>query len=89
MAEREFAEVLEREPRDSYALLMLGAIASERGENARAQAFLRRAMDAAPNNPVTRDVLRSVVKGRRVDAIRVGARLSAATRARVAPVLRD
>jgi uncharacterized membrane-anchored protein len=89
VAEREFAEALDREPRDSYALLMLGAIASERGDNARAQDFLRRAVDAAPNNEITRDVFRTVAKGRRVDAIRVAARLSAVTRARVAPVLQD
>jgi Tfp pilus assembly protein PilF len=68
---------------------MLGAIASERGDNARAQDFLRRAVDAAPNNEITRDVFRKVAKGRRVDAIRVAARLSAVTRARVAPVLQD
>jgi tetratricopeptide (TPR) repeat protein len=89
VAERKFDEALARDPRDSYALLMRAAIASEQGQRARAQLFVRRARRAAPNHEVISDAERSIGRGRRVDAIRVAARLSAARRVRVAPLLAD
>ncbi len=66
-ADREFARALQRAPQDSYALLERGAIASARGERARALGLLRAAVRLNPHDELTQAVLRVVREGFRVD----------------------
>jgi tetratricopeptide (TPR) repeat protein len=80
-----FAEALERNPRDWYATLELGAIASMRGDERTATRLLQRAARLLPRDPVTRDALRRVRSGRRVDVRRINARLREGGRKLVAP----
>lgn len=89
VAEKSFAEATDRDPRNSFALLMAGAIASERGNQSLAKDFLARARVASPNSQVIAAAGRRIDQGQRVDAVRVAAKISAATRARVSPVLQD
>jgi O-Antigen ligase len=70
-AETEFAEALQRVPGDAYATLELGAIASTRGERARALAVLRRAAELNPRDPLTQEALAIVRRGGRVDIDRL------------------
>jgi O-Antigen ligase len=65
-AQREFSRALARTPGDTYALLELGAIASARGERARALALLGRAARLNPHDPLTRETLAVVHRGERV-----------------------
>jgi tetratricopeptide (TPR) repeat protein len=65
-ADREFARALTRTPRDAYALLERGAIASARGHRTLALALLRRTVELNPNDELTHAVLRVVREGRRV-----------------------
>ena len=66
-ADREFARALQRTPTDTYALLERGAIASARGERARALALLRKAARLNPHDELTQGVLRVVREGFRVN----------------------
>jgi tetratricopeptide (TPR) repeat protein len=66
-AEHDFSLALRRVPGDAYATLELGAIASERGERARALALLERAVRLNPRESLTREALRTVRSGKRVD----------------------
>jgi O-antigen ligase len=66
-ADREFARALERTPKDTYALLERGAIASARGERARALALLGEAVRLNRNDELTHAVLRVVREGYRVN----------------------
>ncbi len=65
-AEREFALALGRTPGDSYATLELGAIASTRGRRGEALGLLERAVRLSPRDPLIREALRLVRRGRRV-----------------------
>jgi O-Antigen ligase len=65
-AQREFSRALARTPGDTYALLELGAIASARGERARALMLLGRAARLNPRDPLTRETLAVVRRGERV-----------------------
>jgi tetratricopeptide (TPR) repeat protein len=65
-ADREFSRALARTPRDTYALLELGAIASERGQHALALALLGRSVRLNPHDELARAALRIVREGRRV-----------------------
>jgi len=58
-----FEEALRRDPSNDYALLLLGALASERGERARAEAFLQRALAQSPRDELTREALGRVRAG--------------------------
>jgi tetratricopeptide (TPR) repeat protein/predicted secreted protein len=66
-AERAFSKALTRVPDDAYATLELGAIASEAGARGRASVLLERAVRLNPRDPLTRQALRTVQGGRRVD----------------------
>ena len=63
LAQRDFAQALEREPRNSYALLELGAIASQ-DDRARGMRLLRRAHVLSPRDPVIARALRHLRQGR-------------------------
>lgn len=62
-----FARALQRDPRDSYAPLALGAIASQRGDRRQALAYLRRAARANRQDAITSGALDTVRAGRRID----------------------
>jgi hypothetical protein len=66
-AEHEFELALQRTPNDAYATLELGAIASAKGERARALALLNRAVRLSPRDQLTREILEVVRRGERVD----------------------
>jgi tetratricopeptide (TPR) repeat protein len=66
-AEHEFSLALGRVPKDAYAGLELGAIASESGEHARALVLLERAVRLNPRDPLTRQALQTVRFGKRVN----------------------
>jgi tetratricopeptide (TPR) repeat protein len=66
-ADYEFALALKRTPGDAYATLERGAIASASGDRASALALLRRAADLNPRDPLTREALRAVQRGERVN----------------------
>jgi O-antigen ligase len=65
-AQRAFSAALGRSPRDAYATLELGAIASARGERATALELLERAATLNPRDTLTQQALRVVRRGRRV-----------------------
>jgi tetratricopeptide (TPR) repeat protein len=62
-----FARALVRAPEDQYATLERGAIASQRGESARALTLLRRAVALYPRDELSRQALAVAASGRRVD----------------------
>ncbi len=70
-ADREFAKALRRNPRDTYATLERGAIASARGERKRALALLRRTARLSPRDELIHEVLAVVQKGERVSIERL------------------
>jgi tetratricopeptide (TPR) repeat protein len=65
--DREFARALQRNPDDAYATLERGAIASARGERARALALLRRAVALSPRDRLARRALALTARGEAVD----------------------
>jgi hypothetical protein len=65
-AEREFTLALQRVPDGAYAVLELGAIASESGQRERSLELLERALLLDPRDPLTRKALRSAREGKRV-----------------------
>ena len=66
VAEHEFAQALEREPRNSYALLELGAIESQ-ADRAGGMRLLRRAHALSPRDPDVARALRRLRAGRPLD----------------------
>jgi tetratricopeptide (TPR) repeat protein len=66
-ADHEFSLALARTPRDSYALLERGAIASTRGEPRRALGLLERAMRSNPREALTRRAVLLAREGRHVN----------------------
>jgi tetratricopeptide (TPR) repeat protein len=66
-ADHEFALALKRAPDDVYATLERGVIASARGDRSGALAALERAVRLSPRDPLTRQALRLVRRGERVD----------------------
>jgi tetratricopeptide (TPR) repeat protein len=66
-ADHQFSLALARTPGDAYATLARGAIASTRGQRAEAIALLERAARLNPRDPLTRQALRQVRGGHRVD----------------------
>jgi O-antigen ligase len=63
-ARQEFAEALEREPRNVYALLELGAIAAVRGDRRAALGLVGRANSLSPRDDDLRDALRRLEENR-------------------------
>jgi hypothetical protein len=59
-----FAQALERDPRNHYATLLLGAIASHEGRRAEALRLLRRALQLAPKDTPTLTALDQARRGR-------------------------
>ncbi len=66
-AEREFSRALARTHGDAYATLELGAIASARGQRARALLLLERAAHLDPRDELTQEALSFVRHGGRID----------------------
>jgi O-antigen ligase len=66
-ADHDFALALGRAPEDEYATLERGAIASSRGERARALALLRRALRLYPHDFIAREALEETEAGMRVE----------------------
>ena len=66
-ADHEFALALERDEGEAYATLERGAIASARGERARALALVGRAVRLNPRDSVAEEVSRVVRRGERVN----------------------
>ncbi len=66
-ADHEFELALKRTPKDAYATLELGAIASARGDRASALVLLERAVRLNPRDPTTRQALRLVRRGEHVN----------------------
>jgi tetratricopeptide (TPR) repeat protein len=66
-ADRDFALALRRTPREAYATLERGAIASARGERQAALALLGRAVRLDPREPLARQALALARRGQRVD----------------------
>ncbi len=62
-----FSKALKRVPDDAYATLELGAIASEMGARQEALQLLERAVFLNPRDPLTRQALKTVQKGKRVN----------------------
>jgi tetratricopeptide (TPR) repeat protein len=65
-ADHEFSLAQGRNPGDAYAMLERGAIASMRGERQAALRLLGRALELNPRDPLTRQALQLVRRGRRV-----------------------
>jgi O-antigen ligase len=66
-ARRQFELALKRSPEDAYATLELGALASSRGDRARALSLLRRAVWLNPRGALPREALETARKGGRVN----------------------
>ena len=66
-ARHEFSLALGRVPDDAYATLELGAVASEAGERVQALVLLDRAERLNPRDPLTRQALRTVRSGKRLN----------------------
>lgn len=76
-AERLFREAIDRDARDAYAHLELGMLLAGRGAQREAAAVLTRAHRLDPRDDITRDVLRRVRAGRKVDIAAVNRELAA------------
>ncbi len=59
-----FEQALERDPRNAYATMWLGAIASSQGRRAEAERLLARARALAPTDPVTQSAAAQARAGR-------------------------
>lgn len=66
-AEHAFLQALGRVPKDAYATLELGAIASEAGERTRSLVLLERAVRLDPRDPLAVAALRTAHSGKRVN----------------------
>ncbi|HEX6652225.1 MAG TPA: O-antigen ligase family protein [Thermoleophilaceae bacterium] len=82
LAEREFAEALDREPHSDYALLELGALAATRGETARGRRLVRRAARLSPRDQQIALVLRRIERGQKVNLAAVNGSILNRARAR-------
>ena len=82
LAEREFAEALDREPESDYALLELGALAAARGDTARGRRLVRRAARLSPRDEQIALVRRRMERGQEVDLAAVNGAILDRARAR-------
>jgi protein O-GlcNAc transferase len=81
----EFREALDRDPRETYALLELGVLTVDAGDRTGGLAMVERAHALDPRNNVTTGVLRKLQKGRKVDLSRVNATFLARSRVHLRP----
>lgn len=81
VADRYFAAALVRNPESAYATLQRGAIASARGDDARAIALLRRAVVLDGRDEIAAAALAAAERGETVDLGQLGAELLARRRA--------
>lgn len=80
-ADAAFARALKRVPHDQYAVLERGAVASARGDRARALRLLAQAAALAPRDALTRQALEVVRGGATIDVAELNRRiLRSATR---------
>ena len=84
-AESHFRAARSRDPRDSYALLELGAIASERGRRREAVALLADAYAREPRDEIVKEALQRARRGRRLDVSQLNDQIRKATQSRIAP----
>jgi hypothetical protein len=84
-AREAYSEALERNERDWYATLELGAIASMQGDRPAATRLLSRAARLLPRDETTRAALARLRSGGRLDVRKINARLRAQTRKLVDP----
>jgi tetratricopeptide (TPR) repeat protein len=82
-AERHFSAALERDDKDGYTNLQLGALASEQGRRREALRRIRRAVVLNPRYDVSRNALRDLEKGRRITAADINRQIVRATRTRI------
>lgn len=75
LAEREFREALEREPRNVYALLELGVIAAANGRSEEGARLVARAAALSPNDEIVADALAELRAGRVVDLAQLNERI--------------
>jgi tetratricopeptide (TPR) repeat protein len=68
-ADHEFSLALDRDPGDAYATLERGAISSARGDRAGALRLLERTVRLSPRDELSRDALKVVRKGERIDIV--------------------
>jgi hypothetical protein len=78
LARSEFRQALDRDPRDVYSLLQLGAMTGN-------ASLLERAAELDPRDVIVRAVLQDVRKGRRVDVAEVNRLIVQQTRGRLSP----
>jgi tetratricopeptide (TPR) repeat protein len=74
-AQESFERALERDPKDSYAHLQLGAIASQGGRREEAIEELEIASELAPRDEIIRTSLRNVRRGGELDVVKLDARI--------------
>jgi hypothetical protein len=89
IAAAHFEEALDHDPRSAYAALMAGAIASERGQPAKARALLALARKGNPNSEIVARAARRVRRGGTLEAAAITEQLATATRRRTAPETED
>jgi tetratricopeptide (TPR) repeat protein len=77
-AEAAFRDALQDDPRDEYATLELGAVASARGRLPEARRRLRRAVALAPRDPLAREALSVMRSGGAIDVTELNRRILAA-----------
>ncbi len=81
-AREAFESALERDPGNAYATLELGLLAAGAGQRREAERLLERAVAASPRDPLSRDALRDVRRGRAVSNERFNRLLVERARAR-------
>jgi tetratricopeptide (TPR) repeat protein len=84
-ADEEFRAALDRDPRNTYALLELGALEANRGDRRAALALLGRALALNPRDPFVPVVIKRVRSGERVNLDAVNSRIVDNSRKRVSP----
>jgi hypothetical protein len=74
-ARANFAEALERDPENAYALLELGLLAADEGRRRPALALLRQVLVLTPRDAVARQTYRALRRGGQVSAEQVNRRI--------------
>ena len=87
-ARREFAEALERDPTNVYALLELGLIRAELGDRAGAIKLLERAANLTPRDEVVLEALEAASSGRPLSSATFNARILRRARSRTPKLAR-
>ena len=82
-ARAEFEAARERNAREAYAFLQLGALASQREEGPEAIRLLERAVALNPRYDVALEALAAARKGEALDPAELGSKIRAASRSRI------